>query len=78
MAYFTNMTLRAKKYLKLKDLFWYLLGFCSIGRVILSPTESPSALAAPRLAASIIPPPPPVIMVKPASERSCATSTVNL
>jgi hypothetical protein len=60
-AYLTNMVLRAKKYLKVSPRSTQSLSRCSNGSSMPSPTETPPAWLAPRLAASIAPGPPPVI-----------------
>src|SRR6185312_1529167 len=50
------------------------LSSCSNGSSMPSPTDTPPASQAPRLAASIAPGPPPVMTAYPASTRSRPTS----
>src|SRR5262252_5624080 len=61
IEYFTNITLRTKKYLKFRSLLAKMFGFCSRGSSIFKPTDAPPASVAPLFAASITPGPPPVI-----------------
>jgi len=72
-AYFTNITLRAKKCRKVSDLFWYRFRFCSSGSWMFSPIDIPFPWRAPRFAASMIPGPPPEMMANPRLASSSET-----
>src|SRR5437868_13441982 len=65
-AYFTNIVLRAKKYLNCNPMSTQSLSFCSNGSSMPSPTETPPASLVPLLTASIMPGPPPVMTANPA------------
>src|SRR5215472_3912794 len=64
--YLTNMVLRTKKYRNSRPTSTYSFSPCSCGSSMPRPTESPFALAAPWLAASMMPGPPPVMTTYPA------------
>ena len=77
-AYFKNMTLREKKYLKSISFVINLFGFWTTGTCIFSPTERPPASLAPLLAASIMPGPAPVMIAKPFLHKSLVVFSANL